>query len=114
MDERPLISPLSAYPDFKRNSALSAKPTQLFGDQPDRALYQLFVPVLMNPAARPGGMRQRNHQRLSADVLDDPLGANQLRQRQGWKKFLDRESPDWNQQLRLNDLQLVVEPIRAA
>src|SRR5687768_10859088 len=71
------------------------------------------MPILMNPAARAGWMRQRNHQRFSADVLDHPPGPNELRERQRREKPLDRQPPNRNQQVGRNYPELVVEPVRA-
>lgn len=68
----------------------------------------------MNPAARARGVREWNHQRFPARVLDDAFPADERGQRERRKKSLDREPAHWNQQLRPNDSQLILQPVRAA
>lgn len=88
--------------------------SELLTDETDCFLEEKLVATLMNPAARTRRVWERNHNRLPASVVDCLLCTDQLRQRNVRKKPLNRQPAHWNQNRRLNDLQLCLEPIGAA
>jgi hypothetical protein len=77
------------------------------------ARQQLAMIALMNPTTRPAWVRQRDRNDALTRALDAVLASDQFLERQAWKKVLDCESPDWNEQPRADEPQFVLEPARA-
>ena len=87
---------------------------QLICDQIDCLLHEQAIPGLIHPATRTRWVRQRNDDRPSSNVVDDVLGADQLRERQRRKESLDRQPADGYEQFWPDDSELTLEPVAAA
>jgi hypothetical protein len=83
---------------------------QLRLEQFQRAIQQLRVVRLMNPATRPRWVRQGNHHRGPSHERNYVRATNQSVQRQSWKKSCYGESADGNYQRGPNEAELRVEP----
>jgi hypothetical protein len=88
----------------------NAKRLEVFPDELQCTVEQLRMISFMNPATRPRRVRQRNRYRFAAVVRDRMYATDQLLERKVRKKASNREPADRDQQLRLEQRKLRIEP----